>query len=272
MTMTQPDNARLFRSLHTPAAPLALANAWDVASARVIEAAGAPAIATTSAGVAWSLGSPDGDFLARDRALKLIDRIVAAVAVPVTADIEGGYGKDAADVAETVAGVLAAGAVGVNIEDGTRPPAELASRLATARQSADRAGADLFLNARIDTFLLGLGDPDTRLKETLDRAHLYVDAGADGIFVPGVTDTATIAALARDISVPLNVMAGPGAPRVAEFGALGVARVSLGSGVAQAAYTAARRAAQDLFGTGGYDSLAEGIAFPELNALLSEPH
>ncbi|WP_411109236.1 isocitrate lyase/phosphoenolpyruvate mutase family protein [Streptomyces sp. c-19] len=272
MTITQSDNARLFRSLHTSAAPLALANAWDVASARVIEAAGAPAIATTSAGTAWSLGSPDGDILARDRALKLIARIVAAVAVPVTADIEGGYGKDAADVAETIAGVIAAGAVGVNIEDGNRPPAELAARLATARQSAERAGVDLFLNARIDTYLFGLGDPDTRLKETLARADLYVGAGADGIFVPGVTDTATIAALARDIPVPLNVMAGPGAPRAAELGTLGVARVSLGSGVAQAAYAAARRAAQDLFATGGYDSLAAGIPFAELDALLSGTH
>lgn len=272
MTITQPDNARLFRSLHTPAEPLALANAWDVASARVIEAAGAPAIATTSAGVAWSLGAPDGDVLTRDRALKLIARIVTAVAVPVTADIEGGYGTDAADVAETVSGVLAAGAVGVNIEDGARPPAEFAARLAAARQSADRAGADLFLNARIDTFLLGLGDPDTRLKETLARAHVYVDAGADGIFVPGVTNTATIAALARDIPVPLNVMAGPGTPTVAELGALGVARVSLGSGVAQAAYAAARCAAQDLFGTGGYESLGQGIPFSELNALLPGPH
>lgn len=272
MTITQPDNTRLFRSLHTPTEPLALANAWDVASARVIEAAGASAIATTSAGVAWSLGSPDGDVLTRDRALELIGRIVTAVAVPVTADIEGGYGTDTAGVAETVAGVLAAGAVGINIEDGTRPPTELATRLAAARQTADQAGADLFLNARIDTFLFGLGDPDTRLKETLSRAHMYVDAGADGIFVPGVTDTATIAALARDISVPLNVMAGPGAPTVAELGTLGVARVSLGSGVAQAAYAAARRTAQELFGTGDYDSLAEGMAFPELNALFSTPH
>lgn len=272
MTTTQPDNARVFRSLHTPTEPLALANAWDVASARVIEAAGASAIATTSAGVAWSLGSPDGDVLTRDRALELFGRIVTAVTVPVTADIEGGYGNDAAGVAETVAGVLAAGAVGVNIEDGTRPPTELVTRLAAARQTADRAGADLFLNARIDTFLFGLGVPDTRLKETLSRAHMYVDAGADGIFVPGITDTATIAALAREISVPLNVMAGPGAPTVAELGALGVARVSLGSGVAQAAYAAARRTAHELFGTGDYDSLAEGMAFPELNALFSEPH
>ncbi|WP_329204947.1 isocitrate lyase/phosphoenolpyruvate mutase family protein [Streptomyces sp. NBC_00683] len=272
MTITHSDKAHIFRSLHTTPAPLALANAWDVASARVIEAAGAKAIATTSAGVAWSLGSPDGGFITRDQALELIGRIVAAVEVPVTADIEGGYGTDAAGITETVAGVLAAGVVGVNIEDGTRPPTELAMRLAAARQTADRAGADLFLNARIDTFLFGLGDSDTRLKETLVRAHMYVDAGADGIFVPGITDTATIAALAADISVPLNVMAGPGAPAVAELGALGVARVSLGSGVAQAAYAAARRAAQELFGTGDYGSLAEAMAFPELNGLFSEPH
>ncbi|WP_119286867.1 isocitrate lyase/phosphoenolpyruvate mutase family protein [Streptomyces sp. YIM 130001] len=272
MTVTQPDNVRVFRSLHTPHEPLALANAWDVASARVIEAAGTSAIATTSAGLAWSLGCPDGDVLTRERALEVIGRVVGAVAVPVTADIEGGYGKDAAGVAETVAGVLAAGAAGVNIEDGGRPPAELATRVAAARQVADRAGTDLFLNARIDTYLLGLGVPETRLKETLSRAHMYVDAGADGIFVPGITDTATIAALATEISVPLNVMAGPGAPTVAELGALGVARVSLGSGVAQAAYAAARRSAEVLFGTGGYDSLAEGMAFPEINALFPELH
>nr|WTB34019.1 isocitrate lyase/phosphoenolpyruvate mutase family protein [Streptomyces sp. NBC_00830] len=272
MTITQPNKAQIFRSLHTPAEPLALANAWDVASARVIESAGASAIATTSAGVAWSLGSPDGDVLTRDQALELVGRIVAAVAVPVTADIEGGYGTDAPAVAETVNGVLAAGAVGINIEDGARPPTELATRLAAARQTADRARADLFLNARIDTYLFGLGDPDTRLKGTLARAHMYIDAGADGIFVPGITDTDTIAALASGISVPLNVMAGPGTPTVAELGALGVARVSLGSGVAQAAYASARRTAQELFGAGAYDSLAEGIAFPELNALFSEPH
>ncbi|MBH5333405.1 isocitrate lyase/phosphoenolpyruvate mutase family protein [Streptomyces pactum] len=271
MLSTQPDKATLFRSLHTPAAPLALANAWDVASARVIEAAGAPAIATTSAGVAWSLGSPDGDALTRERALDLISRISAAVTVPVTADIEGGYGQSADEVAETVAGVIAAGAVGVNIEDGTRPAEELAARLTAARRAADRAGCRLFLNARVDTYLFGLGDPETRLDQTLDRARRYIDAGADGIFVPGVTDSATVAALADGISVPLNVMAGPGAPTVTELGALGAARVSLGSGVAQAAYAAARRAVRELLTAGDYGSLADGIAFPELNGLLAAP-
>lgn len=270
MTSTHQDAVRLFRSLHSTARPLALANAWDAASARVIAAAGAPAIATTSAGVAWSLGRPDGDALSREDAVRTIARIVASVDVPVTADIEGGYGKDAAEVARTVREVLAAGAAGVNIEDGDRSPAELAARLTAARGVADAEDADLFLNARVDTYLFGLGPAEGRLKETLERARRYVDAGADGIFVPGVVDLGTIAELAAGIPVPLNVMAGPGAPSVAELGGAGAARVSLGSGVAQAAYAAARRAAADLLATGGYGTLADGIDFGELNALLAE--
>ncbi|MER5202499.1 isocitrate lyase/phosphoenolpyruvate mutase family protein [Streptomyces sp. NPDC002825] len=268
MNTAQTHRALQFRSLHTSAHPLALANAWDVASARVVEDAGAPAIATTSAGIAWSLGCPDGENLSSDRVVDLIARIVAAVDVPVTADIEGGYGQDAAGVAETVARVLDAGAVGINIEDGTRPPADLRARLTAARAAADRAGVALFLNARTDTYLFGLGDPATRLKDTLERARGYVDAGADGIFVPGMTDPATIKELASGISVPLNVLAGPGATDVATLGGLGVARVSLGSGVAQTAYAATRRAAQQLYGTGDYDPLADAIPFPELDGLF----
>ncbi|MEV6110396.1 isocitrate lyase/phosphoenolpyruvate mutase family protein [Streptomyces sp. NPDC051940] len=271
MTTTQADKARLFRSLHTPDRPLALANVWDVAGARVVEAAGAPAIATTSAGVAWSLGLPDGDALPRDRAVDVIAGIAAAVGVPVTADIEAGYGQRAADVAETVVRVIEAGAVGINIEDGTRPPAELAQRLTVAREAARGTGVDLFVNARIDTYLFGLGDPADRLRETVERAGAYVAAGADGVFVPGVTDPDTIKSLAAAISVPLNVMAAPGAPGVAEMGALGAARVSLGAGVAQAAYTAARRAAEELYDPGTYDGLTDAIPFPDLNGLLAKP-
>ncbi|MEV6332088.1 isocitrate lyase/phosphoenolpyruvate mutase family protein [Streptomyces sp. NPDC051909] len=271
MITAQRDKALLFRSLHSPARPLALANAWDVASARVVEAAGAPALATTSAGIAWSLGHPDGEILYSGQVVDLIARIVAAVEVPVTADIEGGYGQGAAAVAETVTRVLEAGAVGVNIEDGTRPPGELRARLRAARSAAERMGMPLFLNARTDTYLFGLGDPATRLKDTLVRARAYVDAGADGIFVPGVTDPATIAELATGISVPLNIMAGPGTPDVAELGDLGVARVSLGSGVAQTAYAATRLAAQQLYNTGDYQALADAIPFPELNGLFPSP-
>ncbi|MEU9236426.1 isocitrate lyase/PEP mutase family protein [Streptomyces subrutilus] len=257
-----------FTALHTPATPLALPNAWDVASARLVEAAGAPAVATTSAGVAWSLGSPDGDALARDRALDLIARVASAVSVPVTADIEGGFGADPAAVAETVTGVLTAGAVGINIEDGTRSPEEHAERLAAARSAADTAGVPLYVNARVDTYLRGLGEPSARLDETLARAAAYLRAGATGIFVPGVTDPATVAELARGIDAPLNVLVGPGAPSVAELGALGVARVSLGSWVAEAAYAVVRRATEELVSTGTYGPLAGSLPYGELNSLL----
>ena len=269
------DKAVLFRSLHTGGTVLALPNAWDVASARLIEDAGARAIATTSAGVAWSLGAADGDELDRDRALDLISRVTAAVAVPVTADIESGFAATAAGVAETVRGVLAAGAVGINLEDAhhrgaepLRPVAEQCERIAAARQAADASKIPLYINARIDTYLRSVGDPATRLRETLDRAAAYVAAGADGIFVPGVVDPATVTDLVKGLTAPLNVLAGPGAASVAEFGALGVARVSLGSAVAEAAYTVARRAAAELFATGTYEALTGALGYGEVNALM----
>ncbi len=269
MHTTNTQKALHFRSLHDSRHPLALANAWDVASALVIEAAGAQAIATTSAGVAWSLGFADGDRLERARALSVIAAIANAVEVPVTADIEGGYGDSAADLAKTVDGVLEAGAVGINIEDGSRSAAELASRIVAARRAADQGGVPLFINARTDVFLAGIGAPERRVAETLARANQYVDAGADGIFVPGVVDAETIAAFVAAIPVPVNVMAGAGAPNVSELGLLGVARVSLGSGVAQAAYAVAQRAAEELLADGTYRATADGLDFGELNGLLA---
>ena len=266
---TSSDRARLFRSLHGGGSILALPNAWDVASARLVEDAGAAAIATTSAGVAWSLGAPDGDRLGRDRAVELVARIVAAVDVPVTADIEGGYADDADGVADTIRAVLAAGAVGVNLEDAAHggsepllPIAEQAARISAARAAA---GDGLFLNARIDTYLRGVPDP---LADTLHRAAAYLAAGADGIFVPGVTDPGVIATLVEGVDAPLNVMAGPGAPPVPDLAKLGVARVSLGSSVAQAAYAVARRAARELLADGTYSALADALDYGELNALL----
>ncbi len=243
-----------FRDLHVPGKPLILVNAWDAASARLVEAAGAAAVATTSAGVAWSLGAPDGDALDLTAAIAAIARITAVVSVPVTADIEQGYG----DVAETVRRVAATGAAGVNIEDGVtaRP-----DRIAAARSAAP----GLFLNARIDTYLAGAGGLD----ETVDRATAYLAAGADGIFVPGVTDPATVAALVERVDAPVNVLAGPGAPGIAELAALGVARISLGSSVAQAAYGLVARAARAALGDGGYGELAGGADYGMLNDLLT---
>lgn len=269
MTTSQAEKARRFRSLHDPAHPLALANAWDVASAVVAVAAGAPAVATTSAGVAWSLGVPDGDRLDRARAVDVVARIAAAVDVPVTADVEGGFGESASEVGETVARVLAAGAVGLNIEDADRDPADLAERVAAARRAADRAGVPLFVNARTDVYLRGLGAPESRLDEAVARAHRYVDAGADGIFVPGVVEPATIAALAARIPVPVNILVGAGAPPVPELGRLGVARASLGSDVALAALAVVRAATRELLTRGTYGAVAEMLAYGEVDGLLA---
>ncbi|MEZ0091118.1 2-methylisocitrate lyase-like PEP mutase family enzyme [Streptacidiphilus sp. EB129] len=274
MTVDQ-DKAQIFRALHDSAAPLALANAWDAASARLVQQAGAPAVATTSAGVAWGLGAADGNRLDRDQAVALIARVAAAVTVPVTADIESGFGATPADVADTVTAVIAAGAVGVNIEDGAddrsglRPVAEQAERLAAARAAADATGVALYINARIDTYLRAVGEPANRLQETVDRATAYLAAGADGIFAPGVTDPATIAALTAAIDAPLNILAGPGAPSVPELAKLGVARVSLGSAVAEAAYAVVRNATAELLATGTYDAVSDALPYGDLNSLMS---
>ena len=262
---TQRAKAALFHSLHERA--LVLPNAWDTLSARLAQDAGASAVATTSAGVAWSLGVADGGRLDRTRAVDVVRRVVAAVDVPVTADIEGGYADDAAGVAETIEGVLEAGAVGINIEDAGREADEQAERIAAARRAADAREVPLFVNARIDTYLRAVGDPAERLRLTLTRAAAYVAAGADGVFVPGVVDPETVAALVKEVTVPLNVMAGPGAPDVATLAGLGVARISLGSAVAQAAYAVMRNAAREVLTAGTYTALDGALDYGELNGL-----
>lgn len=273
--MTLNYRAAAFAALHRAGTPLVLANAWDVASARVVAAAGAPAIATTSAGVAWSLGYPDGDAVDVDRAIDLIGRIAAAVEVPVTADIESGYAADPAGVGRTVGRVLEAGAVGINIEDAQqggdsplRPIAEQAQRLAAARAAAQAQGVELYINARTDVYLRSVGEPAERLPATLERAAAYLEAGASGIFVPGITDPAILAELVRGIAAPVNVLVGPGAPPVPQLAALGVARISTGSSLAAAAYAVAQRAARELASTGTYEALAGELDYGTLNALF----
>ncbi|GAA3015967.1 isocitrate lyase/PEP mutase family protein [Actinokineospora globicatena] len=274
MTTSQQDRAAAFTALHTAGTPLLLANAWDVASAVVSAAAGVPAVATTSAGVAWGLGAPDGDALERAAAVALIARVVSAVDVPVTADIESGFGATPDGVAETVRGVLAAGAVGVNIEDShdddLRPLDEQADRLVAARSTADQAGIALYVNARTDTYLRGAGaDEAERFAITVRRASAYLDAGASGIFVPGLTDLDVLARLAREIPAPVNAMVYPGAPTVAELVPTGVARISLGAAIAQSAYALVRRATRELLVSGTYESVAEALSWGELNELLA---
>jgi 2-methylisocitrate lyase-like PEP mutase family enzyme len=266
------NDAARFRQLHEGGV-LVLPNAWDAMSARLVEEAGAAAIATTSAGVAWSLGHADGNHLPRELAADAVRRIVQAVRVPVTADIETGYGETAAELRSTIEAIVGAGAVGINIEDAggssLRETGEQAGRISIVRAAAEATGVPLFVNARIDTYLRGVGDPAARLDETTVRARAYIDAGADGIFVPGLLDAETLRELAGRLPVPLNVMAGPGAPAVAELAVLGVRRVSVGTGIAQAAYALARRGAHELLTRGTYDSLADGLDYGRLNSLLS---
>lgn len=277
--MTQLDRAIHFRRLHEGGAMLLLPNAWDSMSARIIEDAGAPAIATTSCGVSWALGRPDGQGLSRDEMIEAIWRIAGVVRVPVTADIEGGYGEGTPrDVAETLKRVVDAGAVGVNLEDTPGrdgsvllSPREQAERITAARAAAQASGVPVFLNARIDVYLFQVGDPAGRAEETISRARTYADAGADGIFVPGVVDKETIGRIVEAISVPLNIMAGPGAPTTAELAELGVARVSVGPGITLAVATHIRRAATELLAAGTYEELRDGAPFAETNALFVTP-
>lgn len=244
------DRARRLRELHGQP-PLVLPNAWDAGSARAIEAAGAAAIATTSAGVAWAYGVDDAGGLDRATAIDTIRAVCAAVSVPVTADIEAGYG----DVARTVEEAIEAGAVGVNLEDSTGrvldDPLVHAERIKAARAVAVRAGLDLVINARTDTFLFG------DRTGTVERAKLYADAGADVLFVPGVVDVPTISDLVKESPLPLNVMVGPGAPSVDELAELGVARVSVGPAITSTAYALATAAAKELLTSGTYGSLTD---------------
>ncbi|MFZ4688617.1 MAG: isocitrate lyase/PEP mutase family protein [Polymorphobacter sp.] len=262
------DLASQFRQLHAGLAILCLPNAWDVGSARLFESLGARAIALSSAGVAWSLGYPDGDALPVDLHLAVVAAVTAAVSVPVSVDIEDGYADDPAQVGDHVASFVAAGAVGINIEDGTGNPDLLAAKIDASRRPG------LFINARTDVSLRGLS-PGTEHAETLRRAALYAAAGADCIFVPGVTDRDAISALARAIiaahGLPLNVLARAGLPDARTLEGLGVLRLSAGSAITQAVYGLARRLAAD-FVAGDSSALFSGaMPYPEINALMTQP-
>jgi 2-methylisocitrate lyase-like PEP mutase family enzyme len=272
VTDTQHTKATTLRSLHDEGI-FVLPNAWDAGSAAMIAAAGAQAIATTSAGVSWSLGRPDGQHLRREEMVEAVARIAATVALPVTADIESGYGAEPDAVATTVRAVVEAGAVGINLEDSLAPGGPLhdtaaqADRIRAARAAATDAGLpELVINARTDVFLFGIGAPDGRLADVVARAAAYADAGADSLFVPGLLDPAVLTTLSDTVALPVNVMVGPGAPDLATLRAAGVRRVSLGQAIAQAAYSLARRAAVEAIASGTYDTIADTDSFGAINS------
>jgi 2-methylisocitrate lyase-like PEP mutase family enzyme len=270
MKLTTAASARAFHTLHQ-AGLLLLPNAWDAGSARLIESVGAKAIATTSAAVAWSHGYEDGNFLPGPMLVATVSEIIRVIHVPLSVDLEGGFSDDPVAVGATVAAIIGEGAVGINIEDGSDSPELLCRKIEQAKRAGTRAGVDLFVNARTDSYLRNTVAPERRLEVTLVRAELYRAAGADGIFVPGLVDAAAIRTVAATIKLPLNVMARGGLPAAAELVNLGVRRLSAGSSIPEVMYGRIAAMAASFLRTGESAPLVhEAMPYREINALMKE--
>jgi len=250
-----------FRQLHRGPGVLILPNAWDVASARIFEDAGFPAIATTSAGIAFSLGHPDGQRIPREEMMARIGRITRAVHVPVSADVESGYGPTAEDAAKTTRELIQMGVIGMNLEDASgrrdQPLSSLelaVEKIKATREAAVKMQAQIVINARTDIYLLTGGNPDADYSEALRRLLAFRDAGADCVFAPGLKDANTIGRLAKAVECPLNILA--------------VARVSVGSGPMRATLGLLRRLAEELRTTGTYDAMDGAVPYADVNKLL----
>ncbi len=273
----QQERAEQFRQLHHGASPLVLPNVWDAASARIISQAGFPAIATTSSGVATALGYSDGQHISRAMLLEALARITHVVECPVTADIEAGYGDSIEEVLQTVKAVLEIGIVGINIEDSlinqqktlveSSYQVELIKALRALATSMD---VPFVINARVDVFLLAIGEPEGRFEHAVQRANAYLQAGADCIYPIGILDSTTIANLVNAIKGPINILGGPSALTLPELAQLGVARVSLAGGVMRSALGHVRTIAHELLEHGTYTSMqTETLSGSEFRTLFS---
>lgn len=267
--MTLAEKAEMFRKLHHGPSILRICNVWDGASARIVERAGFPAVATGSAGVAFSLGYPDTEALSLAEMLGQVRRITRMVSLPVSADLMAGYD----DVERTAAGLVEAGGVGLNMEDyrGGKllDVGAQQERIRAVRRTGDRLGVPIVINARCDIFLEQIGEPTTRFDRTVERMIAYKDAGADCLFVPGVRDEETITRLVQSVRSPINVLAGPGTPPVARLEELGVARVSLGSGPMRATMALMRAMAEEFRDSGSYTRMLSGtISYADANELM----
>jgi 2-methylisocitrate lyase-like PEP mutase family enzyme len=258
------EQAERLRGWHAGPELLVLPNAWDAASARVFERAGFRAVATTSSGVAATLGYADGERMSRSEMVAAIGRIVRAVGCPVTADIEAGYGPTLNTKLDTIRLVLDAGAVGINIEDSThevgRPLAGVAAQqglIGAIRRLGEAQGIAVVINARTDVFLRAEGDAETRLAEAVRRLNAYYEAGADCLYPIGVADAATIDALVHVVNGPINILASSRTPSLPELAALGVRRVSFGGGLARTALGALKQVAEELRDMGTYARMDE---------------
>ena len=273
----QTEKAEHLRKLHHGPRILALPNAWDAVSARILEDLGYPAIATSSAAVAFSLGYPDGQRISRREMLEVVTRIAHAVKIPVTADMESGYGKTPEEIAETTKQLVASGAVGLNFEDITGDDesshVELGLQIKKIRAIRDTSaalGVPLVINARTDVYLMPIGPAATRFERTVERLRAYRDAGADCLFAPGVCDREIIAKLVKALGAPLNILVSQNCPSLDDLEKMGVARASAGSSAMRAAMGAFQRVAKDWLAHGSYDSLQQvTIPYPELNLMMA---
>ena len=262
-------SSNTFRNLHDGPDILLLPNAWDAGSARLIESLGAKAIATTSAGLAWSSGYPDGGALPIEQLLTTAREIARVIRVPLTIDIEGGYSDDPAAVAHVVSGIIDAGAVGINIEDGAGPPELLCRKIDAARQRALHASVDLFVNARTDVYLHAVATGDAAIEEVVRRAERYRAAGCDGLFVPGLADGSAIKAVTAAIDpMPLNIMLLPDLPSNDVLQTQGVRRLSAGSAIAQAALGCASRLATSFLAGATHEMFMTAVEYGAMNRLF----
>jgi 2-methylisocitrate lyase-like PEP mutase family enzyme len=276
----QAEKAERLRKLHHGPRILALPNAWDVVSARILEEVGHSAVATSSAAMAFSLGYPDGQRISRGEMLEAVARITRAVRVPVTADLESGYGKSPEEIADFTREMIAAGAVGLNFEDVTGDDesshVELGlqvKKIRAIRETSATLGVPVVINARTDVYLMPIGPKSTRFERTVERLQAYRDAGADCLFVPGLCDGEIIAKLVKTLGAPLNILASQGCPSLDELEKMGVARVSAGSSAMRAAMGAFQRVAKDWLAHGSYDSLQQvAVPYAELNRMMARPN
>ncbi|HME72845.1 MAG TPA: isocitrate lyase/phosphoenolpyruvate mutase family protein [Myxococcota bacterium] len=266
--MRNSDSARVFHELHQSGL-LILPNAWDAGSARIIEHAGAKAIATSSAAVGWSHGYPDGEAMPQEALVSTVRAIVRVVDIPVSVDLEAGYASDAQEAGAFAARVIDAGAVGVNVEDGTNSPDLLAAKIERIKEGAAKAGIDLWVNARVDVYLRKLKEREAAYHETVARAHRYREAGANSIFVPAASGETLIARLVHGVSLPLNVLAWPGVPPAEKLKELGVRRLSAGSGIAKVVLNRVHTMSQAFLADGRSEPYSEGsLNNPEINRLM----
>ncbi|HWS63128.1 MAG TPA: isocitrate lyase/phosphoenolpyruvate mutase family protein [Steroidobacteraceae bacterium] len=260
----------VFRSLHQGPALLLLPNAWDAVTARLIESLGAKAIATTSAGLAWSRGYPDGNALPDDQLIAATCDIARVIRVPLTVDIEAGYSDDPRGVARLVARVVAAGAVGINIEDGAGSPDLLCKKLAAIRETVANLDVDLFINARTDVYLRDIASGAAAVEEIIHRASRYHAAGCDGLFVPGLANTDAMEAIAAAVlPMPLNIMAVPNLPPMEMLQKHGVRRLSAGSAIAQAALGCTRQLAADFLAGTMSEMFGAAAQYSTVNQLFA---